>query len=442
MDRERAACGRDEEGHSGAAMIEFMRELVDSSVWNQYEPYFLSIIFGALVGIEREYKKQLEGTPTFGGIRTFILISLLGTLSAHVADAVSPLVVPIVFAAASAFILMAQKNEKEPGLTSEFAALVTFFTGVLCFFKEYQIAAVISIAVFSVLTFKKPMHEFVRHITLDDLFAFLKFAVVTVLIYPLLPDKTFYGVNPRDVWAMVVVISTIDFIGYVLTKFVGSKKGTVITGLIGGLVSSTAVTVTLSSFAKRNPVIVSEYAAGIVGASAIMFFRILTLVFIVSTSLIKFFLFPCVVATIFGLLSTYARARITKGNEKIEVENPYELSTALKFGVFFGFVLFLTKFAARYVGAWGLFAIAAVSGLSDVDAITLSMAKLYSSGEITALVAVAAIFIAATVNTLFKWFLTLFIGGKAIFKESTKGFLLLLAGETLGLAGVFAILFR
>ncbi|WP_456397899.1 MgtC/SapB family protein [Desulfurobacterium sp.] len=401
---------------------------------------FLSIIFGALVGIEREYKKQLEGTPTFGGIRTFILISLLGTLSAHVADGISTIVVSIVFVVVSGFILVAQKNEKEPGLTSEFAALVTFFTGVLCFFREYQIAAVISIAVFSVLTFKKPMHEFVKHITLDDLFAFLKFAVVTVLIYPLLPDKTFYGVNPRDVWAMVVVISTIDFIGYILTKFVGSKRGTVITGLIGGLVSSTAVTVTLSSFAKRNPVIVSEYAAGIVGASAIMFFRILTLVFIVDTALVRFFLFPCVVATIFGLVFTYAKAKMRKGNEKIEVENPYELSTALKFGIFFGFILFLTKFAIKYAGAWGLFAIAAVSGLSDVDAITLSMAKLYSSGEITTLIAVTAIFIAATVNTFFKWFLTFFIGGREIFRESTKGFLFLLAGEIIGLTGVFVVL--
>ncbi|WP_457568344.1 MgtC/SapB family protein [Desulfurobacterium sp.] len=423
-------------------MIGFMKELVNSAVWNQYEPYFLSMIFGALVGIEREYKKQLEGTPAFGGIRTFILVSLLGTLSAHVASGSYPLVLPAVFIAVSAFILIAQKNEKEVGLTSEFAALATFFTGVLCFFREYQIAAVISIAVFSVLAFKKQMHEFVRHVTLDDLFAFLKFAVVTVIVYPLLPDRTFYGVNPRDVWAMVVVISTIDFIGYVLTKFVGSKKGTVITGLIGGLVSSTAVTVTLSSFAKRNPVIVGEYAAGIVGASAIMFFRILTLVFIVNPNLVRFFLFPCVVAALFGLIFSYVRAKLRKGNEKIEVENPYELSTAIKFGLFFGFILFITRFAATYAGALGIFVIAAVSGLSDVDAITLSMAKLYSSGEITAVVAVTAIFIAATVNTLFKWVLTYFVGGREIFMESTKGFLLLLAGEFLGLAGAFAVLFR
>ncbi len=423
-------------------MVEIFETFVNFVLLKQYQPYIMSAVFGGLIGVEREYKKQRDGTPAFGGLRTFILISLLGTLSADIASRGYSFLIPVSFIVVASFVLWAQKHEQESGLTSEFAALLTFLVGILSFFKEFQLAAVVSIGVFSVLTFKKKMHDFVKHITLEDFVALLKFAVVSILIFPLLPDKLFFGVNLKDVWAMVVVISSIDFIGYVLIKVVGSKKGAVITGLIGGLVSSTAVTVTLSRYARNLPALTREYVAGIVGASTIMFLRVLILVFIVSPMLFKYFLFPCLMATLLGLIFVYRNAEFNvKHGEKIEVNNPYELSNALKFGLFFGVILFITKLAIKYAGSWGIFAIAAVSGLSDVDAITLSLAKFSVSNEIAVSVAVIGIFLAVTVNTTFKWFLTLFAGGKAVFKEATKGFVLLITGELIGIVAVLIWLF-
>ncbi len=417
-------------------MVDFIKVFINSKVWVQYEPFLISLILGGLIGTEREFKKQREKVSMFGGIRTFMLISLLGTLSAYAGKLVNEMVVPVSVASLIAFLIASQFIEKVPSITSRIAALITFLVGVICYTGNFQIASVIAVTVLFVLTFREQMHEFVKHLTIQDLFAFLKFAAVTVVIYPLLPDRTigpYGGVNPRDVWAMVVVISTIDFIGYALTKFIGSRRGIVITGLIGGLVSSTAVTVTLSPLFRENPQLINNCAAGIIGASTIMFIRIFVLASIVNLNFSAFLLIPCAAATVLGLLFAYyvSKQEETKGSN-IRVHNPFELSNAFKFGAFYGFILFLSKSATKVVGALGLYAISAISGLSDVDAITLSTSKIFTSGYVDVTVAVVTILIAATVNTLFKWFLTLWMGGRELFRKTSLGFILLTVGELLG----------
>ncbi|WP_456341459.1 MgtC/SapB family protein [Thermovibrio sp.] len=281
------------------------------------------------------------------------------------------------------------------------------------------------------------MHSFVKHLTLEDLYAFLKFAAVTVVIYPLLPDQSFYGVNPREVWTMVVIISTIDFVGYVLTKLAGGR-GVLITGLIGGLVSSTAVTATFSPLSRLNPALINEYAAGIVGASAIMFPRMTFLASIVSPQFAKFLLIPSLLAFTLGIFFAYRLATGRGGNEaKVNVQNPYELSTAIKFGLFYAFILFLSRNALRYFGDYGLYVVAAISGLSDVDAITLSVSKLFKTGVVEVIPGIIAVLIAAFVNTVFKWFLTLSMGSRELFKATTPGFIALAVGEIVGVAILF-----
>ncbi len=414
-------------------MVNFLEEIVNAEVWKLYQPYLLSLILGALVGAEREYKKQREGAPTFGGIRTFILIALLGTLSAHLSKSFGVSLIYTGIAALTLLLVVAQFFERQPGLTSEVAALVVFFIGVLCFRGEYQLASTISVVTLFVLSFKEQMHDFVKHLTLEDLFAFLKFAAVTVIIYPLLPDRAFYGVNPREVWMMVMVISTIDFLGYVLTKITG-EKGILITGFIGGLVSSTAVTATFSPMAKANPRLMPEYAAGIVGASAIMFPRMAFLASIVNVDFAKFLFVPSVTAFLLGALFAYRLSTNRENRVKVEVSNPFELSTAIKFGLFYAFILFLSRNAVKRFGDYGLYAVGALSGLSDVDAITLSVSKLFSSQEVALLTGIIAVLLSATVNTLFKWFLTLSMGSKELFKAVTPGFVALIVGEILGIA--------
>ncbi len=419
-------------------MVEFLKEVINTEVWKLYQPYLLSLILGALVGIEREYKKQREGTPTFGGIRTFILIALLGTLSSHLAQAYGAPVIYISIVALTLLLTAAQFFEKLPGLTSEVAAIVVFFIGVLCFHEEYQLASTISVATLFILSFKEQMHDFVKHLSLEDLFAFLKFAAVTVIIYPLLPDKTFYGVNPKEVWMMVMIISTIDFLGYVLTKIAG-EKGVLITGFIGGLVSSTAVTATFSPLARISPHLIPEYAAGIVGASAIMFPRMTFLASIINFDFAKFLFIPSITAFLLGALFAYRLSTNRKDRAKVEVKNPFELSTAIKFGLFYALILFLSRNAIKRFGDYGLYAVGALSGLSDVDAITLSVSKLFSSNEVTLIAGIIAVLLSAAVNTVFKWFLTISMGSRELFKAVTPGFIALILGEILGIGILIAM---
>ncbi|GAB6075988.1 MgtC/SapB family protein [Desulfurobacterium crinifex] len=421
-------------------MVEFLKEFIDSEAWKLYQPYFVSIILGGLVGIEREYKKQREGAPVFGGVRTFILISLLGTLSAHISSSFGDPFIYIILISFSALLVIAQLFEKLPGLTSEVSAILTFLIGILCYKEEFQLAAAIGITVLFILSFKEQMHKFVKHLTLEDLFAFLKFAAVTVILYPLLPDKSFYGVNPREVWTMVVIISTLDFLGYFLTKIAG-ERGILFTGLIGGLVSSTAVAATFSSLSKTNRSLIPEYAAGIVGASAIMFPRITFLAGIVNLQFTKYLIVPFLTAFLIGIFFAYRISNLEKEeNAKVEVKNPYELSNAIKFSVFYAFILFISRNTLKYLGDYGLYIVAAVSGLSDVDAITLSVSKLFTASEISLLTGIVTVIIAATVNTFLKWFLTISMGSRELFKLVTPGFIALIGGEVLGVSILIAIL--
>ncbi len=412
--------------------------MVESTVWKVYEPYLVSLIIGGLIGVEREYKKQKEGVPSFGGVRTFMLISLLGTLCTHLSKQYV-FFLYLGFFVTAVLLMGAQLVEKSPRLTSSFSALITFLLGAMCSQGKLQVTAAVAVFILFILSFKEQMHEFARHLTMEDFYAFLKFAVVTVIIYPLLPDKNFYGVNPKEVWTMVAVISTIDFIGYALTKLAG-EKGILITGLIGGLVSSTAVTVTFSPLAKTNPLLINEYAAGIVSASAIMFLRMTFLAGVVNLHFATHLLIPSLLAFVGGIFWVYKISAL-KTTEKtdVKVKNPYELSTAIKFGVFYAFILFLSRNALKYFGDFGLYVVAAISGLSDVDAITLSTTKLFSSNDITLLSGITAVLIAATVNTIFKWFLTLSMGNKELFRKVTPGFTALIIGEILGILALLLI---
>ena len=419
--------------------MELLKEFVNSEVWKVYEPYVVSLILGGLIGVEREFKKQREKKASFGGVRTFTLISLFGTLSGALS---SHFGLPVVYVSLFGLILLigiSEFLERAPGLTSEISGIITYLIGLLCYTGNYQLSALLTISVLAILSFKKQMHSFVKHLTLEDLYAFLKFAAVTVVIYPLLPDTSFYGVNPREVWTMVVVISSIDFLGYILTKFAG-EKGVLIAGLIGGLVSSTAVTATFSPLAKINPVLTKEYAAGIVGASAIMFPRMTVLAAIVSPHFAKYLIVPSVVAFSFGVFYAYwLTKKSSERQTQVNVNNPFELSTAFKFGLFYAFILFISREALEYFGNLGLYTVAALSGLSDVDPLTLSVSKLFASGAVMLIPGIIAVLLSAFVNTLFKWFLTFSMGTKELFKLTTPGFVLLAVGEVIGVLLLYLI---
>ncbi len=408
-----------------------IERFIDLTALRSLLPYAVSLVVGALIGVEREVKKQSAPDICLGGIRTFALIALLGTLS----EALGVLQYGLL--ALFGLIIAHRLTYKGSDLTSEVSALLTFLLGAICFEGFYFEAAVVAVLVFTLLTFKKQLHEFAKHLTLNDLIAVVKFAVVTVIVYPLLPSKPIYGVSLKSVWTMVIIISSIDFVGYVLTKFAG-KKGVLIAGLIGGLVSSTAVTLTFAPLSRKNPDLIYEYASGIIGASAIMFPRMSLLAAIVNPSFASFLLVPSLIAFSFGVLFAYKLARKKSEKATVNINNPFELSTAIKFGAFYAVVLFASSWALSRFGDAGLYAVAAISGLSDVDPLTLSVAKLFSAGQVALVPAVIAVLISAAVNTAFKWFLSLAIGSWRLFVSVSSGFVSLLLGE---LVGVFVLKF-
>jgi uncharacterized membrane protein (DUF4010 family) len=248
----------------------------------------------------------------------------------------------------------------------------------------------------------------------------LKFGIVSVIILPLLPNHPYgpWGVlNPRVIWWMVVLISAISMVGYVLMKFLGLRRGMALTGLLGGLASSTATTLGLSQKAREAKREAAAYfALGIVLASTIMFFRVLFLTWVVDEGLGAALLVPIAIPAATGLLAgAYLwRKKSETAAAGLEVKNPMELGSAIKFGLLFAVVLVAARAAHHYFGATGLFVAAGLAGLTDVDAITISTARLARDGVLASSTANAAILLASAANTVVKGGLAVSLGGKAL----------------------------
>ncbi|HSR18093.1 MAG TPA: DUF4010 domain-containing protein, partial [Ignavibacteriaceae bacterium] len=237
-------------------------------------------------------------------------------------------------------------------------------------------------------------------------------AIITVIILPLLPDQTydpFDVLNPRLIWYMVIFISGISFIGYLLIKMYGQNKGVVITGLLGGMISSTAVAFTFSRKSKEQKGLSVNFAAGIVLASTIMFPRIFVIVLVFSKSLIDKLWIPLLLPTIAGILITYLYSKKfkEKQNQQVEFKNPFVLKSALLFGLIFAVVIFISKAAQVYFGKSGIYAAGALAGLTSVDAIVLTLSRLSGLNEN---VAVSGIIMAAIANTIVKGIISIFLG--------------------------------
>jgi len=380
----------------------------------------IAIFIGAFVGLEREHSRS-ENEKTFAGIRTFPLISIFGFMTALVSTITTLWIYFAMFLGFAALVIASHvlsAKEGKMGGTTEVTAFIVFILGSLVLWNFTILAAVIGVVVTLFLTLKFQLHSFVGKINEEDLYAALKLAIITVIILPLLPDQT-YGpfnvLNPRLIWYMVIFISGISFIGYVLIKVYGQNKGAFITGLMGGMVSSTAVAFSFSRKSKEQKELSLNFAAGIIIASTVMFPRIFFIVLVFSRNLIGKLWIPLLVATITGLLISYflSKKLTAKQNQQIEFKNPFELKSALLFGLIFGIVIFLSKAAQVYLGNSGIYAASAVAGITSVDAIILTLSGLAGSG-LDENVAVSAVIIAAGVNTIVKGIISFFLGTDAL----------------------------
>jgi len=373
--------------------------------------FAVAIALGMLLGLERERTKGEEGGA---GVRTFALIALAGAMAGYLDENLGlgwlALAVFVAVAALLISLYLITALRGDVGVTTEVSALLAFLLGVLCARGQLQIGAWVAVAMALLLALKDWLHRLARRIDTSDVEATLKFGIVTLIILPLVPDQN-YGpeplnvLNPYKVWLMVVLISGLNFASYLLIKIVGAEHGIGIAGVLGGLVSSTAVTLGFSQRSREPGEDASALALGILLAWTVMFFRVVIMSAVISGRL------GLRVALAMGLLcavslgACYWLWRRQEAKERGEVKaghNPFELDEAIKFGVLFGVVVFVAKAAQVYLGEAGLYLAAAIAGLTDVDAITLAMANLAASDDQNLVVAARAIVIAALANTLVK----------------------------------------
>jgi uncharacterized membrane protein (DUF4010 family) len=304
-------------------------------------------------------------------------------------------------------------------ITGIIASLITFVLGALTVFGHIMLASASAVIITSLLGFKPLLHGWLKKLEQQELYATLKLLLISVVILPILPNQG-YGpwaaFNPYHIWWMVVLIAGISYLGYFAIKIVGNQHGPVLTGALGGLVSSTAVTLDLSKLSPQYPNMENVLAAGILTACATMFARTLLLASIVNPAVFRVLLPALLIMSIFTYLLAFLlwrNAREFRTSEEVTLENPFQLGMALKFGAFLVVIMLLSKLLKVYFGDMGAYFLAAASGLADVDPITLSLSQMSKEGlEVS--VAARAILIAVSVNSGIKSIFSWVIGGRVL----------------------------
>lgn len=379
---------------------------------------------GLLIGAERGWQgRNTEDTRLVAGIRTFALSSLLGAFAMLLGEHFGVAAWAVIFAGFAILVVASYFGELQRlgdmGLTSEVALLITFLLGSLAMAGYAGLAAAGAVAVALLLSLKQFLHGALHRLSETELSGVLKLLFISLVLLPALPNQGYgpwQAFNPYAIWWMVVLIASIGFAAYVAIRLVGMRHGLLITALLGGVVSSTAMTVTLARLAHgRNLQVI--LACGLLATSALMFPRVLLEVGLVNASLLPHLLWPLTITTLVyasGALLYYRRAG-TENAEQAEppLKNPFELGPALRFAALLALILLMVEGAQYWLGDVGVYLVALLSGLADVDAITLSLARSVH-GELNAQVAVQGIFLAALSNSLTKGVLIALIGGRKL----------------------------
>lgn len=377
---------------------------------------------GLLVGLQRERVDSV-----IAGIRTFALISLFGAISAQLAKTYGGWVLVVGFLGTTILVTAGNlvrlpKGDAEPGQTTEFAALVVYGLGawvVTGGTGAMAVPVVLAGAVVVLLHFREPIHDFVDRIGEKDVRAIVQFVLIALVILPVLPHRDMgpYGVlNPSEIWWMVVLIVGLSLAGYVAYKLFGARAGTVLAGLLGGLISSTATTATYARRSRETPDLSRLAALVVMLASTVVYGRVLVEIAAVARgSLLQ--LGPPLAAML-GVCAAVSAAAWLLGRdgngEPPEPGNPAELKSALIFGALYAGVLLAVAFARDRFGTAGLYIVALISGLTDVDAITLSTARLVESARLEPDTGWRAILLASMSNLAFKAGIVAVLGSRAL----------------------------
>ena len=409
-----------------------------------FEQLGISLMLGLLVGLQRQ-----RTAPTLPGVRTFPLITLLGTLCGILAGAgggwiVAAGLLGVVAVAASTQFVRLRQEGADLGTTTEVAMLVMFATGALLVVGPLQVAIAIGGGVAVLLHLKPEMHRFAARLGDDDLKAIMQFVAITCIILPILPNRA-YGplgvLNPFETWLMVALVVGLSLGGYIAYKFFGRDAGILLGGLLGGAISSTATTVSYARQARSESVGVRPVSVVILIATAVSFFRVLVVVAIVgrdNTALLETVAGPLLILTVLSLAPALILwYRVRKGLPANPVhENPSQLKSAVLFGVLYSLVLFALAAAKRVAGGEALFLVAGLSGLTDMDAITISTARMSLGDPQILRLGWQLIVVAGLANLISKTILAGLLGGRRLALEMAMWFSLpLIGGVTLLILG-------
>ena len=402
-----------------------------------------ALAVGLLVGLEREQSKADRKGRQLGGVRTYPIFALVGAISTLLEPASMwlPLVALLgVFALVAISYAADIKRDADHGMTTEISVVGVYLLGALAAARgvvepmqdRLLLVAAIGVAITFLLSSKPWLHSVTARVSRDDFYATVKFLIVAVIVLPLLPDRDLGpldAINPRNLGLMVVTIAGLSFLGYVAIKLYGAKRGLLVGAALGGLVSSTATTLSFAARAKETPALAPVAAGAIAIAWTIMLVRVGVVVALIDPPLLQTLVVPLgamIVAALAGLLLTFHRQGET--TETPTLKNPFELGSAIQISLVFGVVLLVTKAATVYLGAKGLYLASSVSGATDVDAVVISTSKLATDG-ISDVVATTSIVIAIATNTIVKTVLAWSIGRTALGKRvAVTGALILTAG--------------
>ncbi|HHF2851104.1 TPA: MgtC/SapB family protein [Vibrio diabolicus] len=412
-------------------------------IWN----LLIALLLGAIVGIQRGWvmRNSVEGSRV-AGIRTFSLVGLLGGLVGILANIYTPLLIgfaliALVILTCIAFVIQ-QKKSGDLSITGVVSIMVVFVLGNLAVSGEAVLAAAAAVITAVVLDNKRELHQALQKLQEYELDAALRLLLISIVMLPLLPNQS-YGpwnaLNPYEIWWMVVLIASISFVGYFAIKIGGAKRGILFTSVFAGLSSSTALTLQFSHFSREQASISPLLASGILLSCGTMFPRLLIVLSVINPQLVKL-LWPIVMAMMVALYIPawwiWRRSEVEQIEQSNKQTNPLALQSALFFGLVLAVIMLLAHALSDWFGNAGVLILSALSGITDVDAISLTLGR-QSTQTLSVTTAALGILIAASVNTIVKMGMVIAIGDKKLWHRIAP----VMTGCVVVGAGVFMALY-
>ena len=410
---------------------------------------------GFIIGMQRENSYSRNNSRHPAGLCSFSIVSLCGALSCFLGElmgSIVPFVTGLIVvglllvASHVAYGLSNRENGGPAGVTTSAALIMIYFLGALCWFNRLLEACILMIVLLWLLAVKRQLHEFAKKLSSEDIMATVKFAVISLLILPFLPNLA-YGpaglevLNPHTIWLFVVFISGIGFVGYVLIKVVGPGKGIWLTGLLGGLASSTALTLNLAGRSCDNEQYAADFTLGIVLSWSVMYVRLYLICMFLVPSLALPLLAPLLVPVVPGLAyAAYLKIRESKDHRQktTDFNNPFKLLPAVKFGLVFTIVMFLANAARVYLGSGALIACSFLGGAAEMDAVAFSLIDMCRKAALENHSLILALLFASLANTITKGGIVYFLGAKAMRRPIIPA-VALISGVTVVMIGFYSV---